>query len=226
MFKKALFVGFSGALVIGAFVNPVTAADGWYASGNIGVSNFRETDASDTAAGITVSGTAEGDAGLFISGAVGYSWDAFRLEGEISLQKSDLDSVNVTGVTLFGSTFTTDIDLAVDGDVSALGFMVNGWYDFDTGSKWTPYVGGGIGLSKQDIDVTSIAGVSTPYNQDDTVFSYQSGVGLNYNFSENTSAGLGYRYFGSSDAEFDDGTDKVEAEYSSHIVSIGFVHRF
>ena len=223
--KKLFGIG-TLAISLLVFAMPATAADGWYASGNVGVSNFRETDASDTAAGITVSGTAKGDAGLFISGAVGYSWDAFRLEGEISHQKSDLDSVNVTGVTLFGSTFTTNIDLAVDGDVSALGFMVNGWYDFDTGSKLTPYVGGGIGLSKQDIDVTSVAGVSTPYNQDDTVFSYQAGVGLNYNFAENTSAGLGYRYFGSSDAEFDDGTDKVEAEYSSHIVSIGLVHRF
>lgn len=226
MFKKTLVIGFSGALLIGAFATPATAADGWYASGNAGVSNFRETDASDTAGAVTVTGTAEGDAGLYLSGAIGRSWDAFRLEGEISYQKSDLDSVNVTGATLFGSTFSTNIDLAVDGDVSALGFMANGWYDFDTGSKWAPYVGGGIGLSLIDIDVNSIAGVSTPYDQDDTVFSYQAGAGLNYNFAENTSAGLGYRFYGSTDAEFDDGTDKVEAEYSSHIVSIGLVHRF
>ena len=155
MFKKALFIGLSGALVIGAFATPVTAADGWYASGNIGVSNFRETDASDTAAGIKITGTVEGDAGHFLSVAVGHSWDAFRLEGEISYQKIDLDSINVTGATVLGNTFTTNIDLTVDGDVSALGFMANGWYDLDTGSKWTPYAGGGIGLSWQKIDITT-----------------------------------------------------------------------
>ena len=50
-------------MLIGAFATPATAADGWYASGNAGVSNFRETDASDTAGAVTVTGTAEGDAG-------------------------------------------------------------------------------------------------------------------------------------------------------------------
>ena len=59
-----------------------------------------------------------------------------------------------------------------------------------------------------------------------TVFSYQGGVGLHFDYKENTSLGLGYRFFGSSDAKFDDGTRKVEAEYSSHIISVGLVHRF
>ena len=76
--KKLFGIG-TLAISLLVFAMPATVADGWYASGNVGVSNFRETDASDTAAGITVSGTAKGDAGLFISGAVGYSWDAFRL---------------------------------------------------------------------------------------------------------------------------------------------------
>jgi hypothetical protein len=49
------------------------AAEGWYISGNAGASIFKETDASDTAAGVTVKGTAEGDIGIFASGAVGYS---------------------------------------------------------------------------------------------------------------------------------------------------------
>ena len=59
-----------------------------------------------------------------------------------------------------------------------------------------------------------------------TVFSYQGGVGLHFDYTENTSLGLGYRFFSSIDAKFDDGTDKVEAEYSSHIISVGLVHRF
>jgi hypothetical protein len=54
-----------------------------------------------------------------------------------------------------------------------------------------------------------------------TVFSFQGGVGLHFDYTENTSLGFGYRFFGS-----DDGTDKVEAEYSSHIISVGLVHRF
>ena len=59
-----------------------------------------------------------------------------------------------------------------------------------------------------------------------TVFSFQGGVGLHFDYTENTSLGFGYRFFGSSDAKYDDGTDKVEAESSSHIISLGLVHRF
>jgi hypothetical protein len=59
-----------------------------------------------------------------------------------------------------------------------------------------------------------------------TVFSYQGGVGLHFDYKENTSLGLGYRFFGSREAKFDDGARKVEAEYSSHIISVGLVHRF
>ena len=64
-----------------------------------------------------------------------------------------------------------------------------------------------------------------------TVFSYfenmpQGGLGLSYDYTENTSLGLGYQFFGKSEAEFDDGIDKVGAEYSSLIISVGLVHRF
>ena len=59
-----------------------------------------------------------------------------------------------------------------------------------------------------------------------TVFSFQGGVGLHFDYTENTSLGLGYQFFGKSEVEFDDGIDKVEVEYSSLIVSVGLVHRF
>ena len=64
-----------------------------------------------------------------------------------------------------------------------------------------------------------------------TVFSYfenmpQGRLGLSYDYTENTSLGLGYQYFGKSEAGFDDGIDKAEVEYSSLIVSVGLVHRF
>ena len=60
-----------------------------------------------------------------------------------------------------------------------------------------------------------------------TVFSFQGGVGLHFDYTENTSLGLGYQFFGKSEAEFDDGIDKkVEAEFSSLIISVGLVHRF
>ena len=40
----------------------------------------------------------------------------------------------------------------VKGDFSMLAFMANVDYDFDTGSRWVPYVGGGLGVATISID--------------------------------------------------------------------------
>ena len=44
---------------------------------------------------------------------------------------------------------------AVDGAFSMLAFMTNVDYDFDTGSRWVPYVGGGLGLAIISLDTES-----------------------------------------------------------------------
>ena len=72
----------------------------------------------------------------------------------------------------------------------------------------------------------TVVQTSKMYNWFTTVFSYQGGLGLRYDYTENTSLGLGYQYFGKSEAGFDDGIEKVEVEYSSLIISVGLVHRF
>ena len=64
------------------------------------------------------------------------------------------------------------------------------------------------------------------YEEDDTVFAYQIGAGLGYKITPATMATLSYRYFGTSDPTFDDGVDKIEAEYKSHNIWVGFVARF
>ena len=81
-------------------------------------------------------------------------------------------------------------------------------------------------ILKRSDSFKTVVQTSKTNNWFTTVFSYQGGVGLHFDYTENTSLGLGYRFFGSSDAKSDDGTDKVEAEYSSHIISVGLVHRF
>ena len=83
----------------------------------------------------------------------------------------------------------------------------------------------GYTVKKSD-DFKTVVQTSKTNNWFTTVFSYQGEVGLHFDYKENTSLGLGYRFFGSSDAKFDDGARKVEAEYSSHIISVGLVHRF
>lgn len=94
-------------------------------------------------------------------------------------------------------------------------YMANFYYDFAiSGSKWTPYVGAGVGLGTYvqkanvnlDIDEQN-AGMIPPSIlenipsgkmtvADDTLteFEWQVGLGATYNFNENWALDIGYRF--------------------------------
>jgi opacity protein-like surface antigen len=81
-----------------------------------------------------------------------------------------------------------------------------------TGTLVEPYVLVGIGaanvtLESDDLDV----------DEDDTVFAYQAGAGLGFALTETITLFTGYRFFGTTDPEF----EGVEAEYHSHNVEAG-----
>ena len=85
--------------------------------------------------------------------------------------------------------------------------MVNGFYDVENKTPFTPYIGGGIGFANVDLD-----------SEDDRVFAYQLGIGVGYAIDEVITLDLGYRYFATSDPEFLGG---IKAEYSSHNLLVG-----
>jgi len=126
-----------------------------------------------------------------------------------------------TAILIILATFTTaDVALATEGPT----LTPTEYKPLPVGTK-VNYDTWGYTVKRSD-GFKTVVQTSKTNNWFTTVFSYQGGVGLHFDYKENTSLGLGYRFFGSSDAKFDDGTDKVEAEYSSHIISVGLVHRF
>lgn len=150
---------------------------------------------------------AEFDTGFLVSGAAGYAFDGlalgtFRTEIEIAYRQNDLDQLSALGVTVSGG----------DAQVSALSGMANVALDVQTGTIVEPYVLVGIGaanlnLESDDLDV----------DEDDTVFAYQAGAGLGFPLTETITLFAGYRFFGTTDPEF----EGVEAEYHSHNVEGG-----
>ena len=106
------------------------------------------------------------------------------------------------------------IPLALTGDTTSLSVLVNGYYDFDTGGPYKPFVSAGLGYAKFDINDFNFVGSGLPsVNDDDTVFAYQLGGGVGYALNERVSIDIKYRYFGTTDPEFDTTTT---TEYSSH----------
>jgi opacity protein-like surface antigen len=155
---------------------------------------------------------AEFDTGFGVLGAAGYAFDGlgfgtFRLEAEIAYRQNDVDKLRAFGVTASGG----------DAEVSALSGMVNAALDMPLGTVVEPYVLVGIGaanlnLESDDLDV----------DEDDTVFAYQAGAGLGFAVTQTITLFAGYRFFGTTDPEF----EGVDAEYHSHNIEGGVRFEF
>lgn len=198
----------------------------WYVSGNAGVSSLKDASITDTFTGGNIIGEIDFDSGFGLSGAVGHSWGPFRLEGELSYRQNDLDQIDVQTLNIAGVVFTGLGTANLGGDTSSFGFMANGYYDFNPGGNWVPFVMAGLGGANLNIDITSVAGVAVTYDESDTVLAYQTGFGLGYKIPPDTMITLSYRFFGTSDPTFDDGTDKIESEYQSHNIWAGINVQF
>ncbi len=118
----------------------------------------------------------------------------------------------------------------VSGDYSAFTFMANGYYDFDLGSGWKPYVGGGIGFSSISLEAESNGALLV--DDDDTVFAYQVAGGVGYEFAlsqgRSVTVSLDYRYFGTESPTFKGLVTgrNFETEIAGHDVGIGLRYGF
>ena len=188
----------------------VIAADGPYISGHIGASWLSNADFDGSVPGIRLSSEVEFDTGVHLGAAFGYDFGEFRVEGEFTYQSHEFKEV--TDLELNG---IPQGDRDADGDIDAFIFLINGFYDIDTGTKLTPYLGGGIGFARLDIKDLFVAGIVRG-DEDDTVFAYQLAGGITYEITEQIVADLSYRFVATSEPDF----DGLE-EYNSHNLMAG-----
>lgn len=181
------------------------------------------TDADNTGSVFEV--TSEHDAGPNVAAAVGYADPSgFRGELELSYRTNDIDSYPddggvgdaLVGFSLSGSE--------ASGDVSVFAAMGNLYYDLPTAGPWRPFVGGGIGVAEINVDA-SVLGVEF-VDDSDTVVAYQVGAGIAYELSPLWSFTLAYRYFATTDPNFDSAIGSFESEYDSHNVIGGIRFTF
>ncbi len=176
------------------------------------------TDTVTFAFGTTFSNSgAKGRDGFVLGAAVGgdLGWlPGLRGEFELAFRRSKLgrasafasvtdtfDSVTFTsghtgGAATFTGTLTgTAAAASSDGSVRTFTLMANAWYDFDMGSNFKPYVGGGVGYADNEIKHGLV------FNGSGGDFAWQLGAGVNYQIGDRTSIGLGYRYLDAGDVE-------------------------
>ncbi|MDE6223843.1 MAG: porin family protein [Alphaproteobacteria bacterium] len=108
-----------------------------------------------------------------------------------------------------------------------MSLMLNGYYDIATGTKWTPYVNLGIGMSKQTI---KYKGVDLEEDEvetgkaSDTTFTWQAGLGVSYEVANNLSVDAGYRYVDYGKPK--DTAEDFEGKTKANVLSIGARYAF
>jgi opacity protein-like surface antigen len=204
-----------GVVVLGFLLLVVSAAPvlakGPYVGGQAGVVFLSDSDIQQ---GITTL-TGSFDTGYGLGLAGGYNFDMFRLEGELFYKTNSFEEVSTGG----GS-------LPADGDVTALGLMVNAYFDFKNQSRFTPFIGGGIGMAQVSIEDLKIGALPIA-DDDDTVFAYQLIGGVGISVTKAVTLDLVYKFTATADPEFTDVTGvPFEAEYQSHNIMAGVRFNF
>ncbi len=154
----------------------------------------------------------EFDTGYAAAVAVGTAFDYFRAELEFSYLEVDFDNGSYSG-----------IKTSVVGDGSIFVLMMNGYFDFFSDSFLTPFVTAGIGGAQ--IKTSSLTAPNYNYmleSDDDTVFAYQIGAGVDCWVNEKTAVYVKYKYFATADPQFWLG----KAEFSSHNIYMGLKFSF
>ncbi len=125
----------------------------------------------------TAKSTELGD-GLALSAAIGFQYARTRTEIEYRRFGASADSVALTG----GAIASTTADA---GDVTAQAIMSNVYFDLVNSSRFTPYIGVGVGGAR----------IENELGERDAAFAYQGRVGVEAALTKSLSVGIEYSYF-------------------------------
>ncbi|MBV5329719.1 MAG: porin family protein [Chlorobium sp.] len=203
MKKKLTIIAGSWIFLAASAVHAAPNAPYYFGAG-IGLSSLRDATLSES--GVPFSIDAEFSAGFGLSAALGYDFDFARMDLELGYKKNDINNFSAFGISVPAS-----------GDVTSKSVMMNFYHDFTTSdSRWSPFLGAGLGVTRLNVDNATIIGF--PLGEaSDTVFAWQLMAGIGYKVANNTIIDLSYRYFATTAPDF----DGMKAEYNSHNVMVG-----
>ncbi|MBO9477324.1 porin family protein [Shimia sp. R11_0] len=188
----------SATLIASAVLAAPAFAEDWYVQGFLGYSYADDATFAGNIGGNpnTVATDFDEDLNLGISvgrgfGSIG-NGASLRGEIELSYRSNDIDAVDFSGNG-------AGAEANPGGDISSTFLMANAIVDFETNSKFTPYVGGGIGVGFIDQDVVYGANNNVTIRGDDEAFTAQLIAGTSYALNDTTSLFGDVRYARSFD---------------------------
>jgi opacity protein-like surface antigen len=206
---------------------PVSDSSGFYVSLFGGASFLEDVDATqhyDT-------GLSDYDyslntkTGYIVGGAIGMRvWDPLRAEVELSYARWKADDYTFDAASSGGGE--------ADGHVSATYLLANLWFDVNTDTAFTPYLGGGAGVGWATADTIFADDDRYGYGDGELGFAFQLGAGLKFGLAENIALDVGYRFKGILDVDFDARGKSVDivsyegGDLYSHNVQAGITFGF
>lgn len=116
-------------------------------------------------------------------------------------------------------------------DLKSQSLMVNGYYDFKNKSKFTPYIGVGLGVTRIKNNYVNLLYPDYYLSQNDNHFTWSTGIGVTYNINNNVALDLSYKYvdmgkftFGQNFKEHD--AEMTSFKLSSQDYSLGIRYNF
>jgi opacity protein-like surface antigen len=158
-----------------------------------------------------------------LQGSVVLGWDLEpltplgegRVELEYSRRSNPLDKAEFVEGKFKGS-----------GDLTVDSLLVNSFGVFRSNSRFSPYVGIGVGAARMEASGLKVTG-QTLASGTATVFAYQLGAGVDISMTRSLSLDIGYRFFGTTTPRFTETNgQKLRTDYLSNSVTVGLRYGF
>jgi outer membrane immunogenic protein len=198
------------SILLSLLCSQVYGLDNYYGRISLGLALPSESDMTDsTAPGTTIK--AESKTNGCASAAFGSDFGKIRGEIELAYQQNEFDNA-----------FSSGSNRTIDGEISAISYLFNLYYDLDNNTNFTPYITAGVGLTSLHIKDFSLPAAGTDpafssTSEDDIEFTYQIGCGVSYAIERNISIDINYRRFTPSDPAF----NTLQSEFESNNFYVG-----
>ena len=116
---------------------------------------------------------------------VGYDFGALRAELTYGYSRASLNAVGAANPIGFGAFGIVPFTDNVSGIINKSDVLASLYYDIETNSRWTPYIGGGIGYTNLSTPSFSLNGFPTN-SVNKGLFGWQAKVGVSYAMSYNS----------------------------------------
>lgn len=218
---------------------PEWVAEGWYVTALAGATKLKGADFDIQARVNPALGTVKDGlqvkhrTGWEVAALLGHDFGRFRVEGEVSNKRVDVDQITLTSATIPLETRprTAGTYANPDGATPVLALLTNVLADFGGGPEnpWAVEVGGGAGLGRINTRRWRFNDDQTGFFQNDnkTAFAWQAIAGVRRRLSDHVEATVRYTYFDISSIKLLSATNNgLKGGVSSHSLLAGLSYNF